>query len=323
MALTRRALLAGTAASLAASAVRAAGREILHIEGPAFGARWSVRIDAESDGAAIAAAVASIVASVDAEMSPYRPTSAIGLFNATDTTDWLPLPPATLATLRQARRVARLTQGAFDPTVGGITGRYGFGPIRQAPAGSFDGVAIASGAARKDHALQTLDLCGIAKGHALDRVVAALSDAGHRDFLVEMGGEVMARGAHPDGRPWRVGVENPTPQSISIWHRVNVTGEALATSGDRTNSYLSGKHRYGHIIDPRRLMPADTALASVSVFAPQAVLADALATALFALGPENGPALAEQTGIAALFLIRDGNGHRDIITAGFSHRIAG
>ncbi|MCL4675113.1 MAG: FAD:protein FMN transferase [Pararhodobacter sp.] len=327
MTLSRRGMLIGTAALMAATAVRAGGRDLLHIEGPAFGARWSLRIGDGADSAALVAAVTGVVAMVDAQMSPYRPDSALSRFNATETTDWQALPGAMLTTLHEARRLADLTRGAFDPTLGGVTGRYGFGPITGRPAGRFDALALDAAGARKAHPRQTLDLCGIAKGHALDLAVDALSALGHRDFLIDMGGEIRARGRHPDGRAWRVGVENPAPGSTGVRCRVAVGDAALATSGDRINSYQTRTRRYGHIIDPQSGEPAGSALASVSVLAPRAISADALATALFALGAEGGPDLAQAAGIAALFVIRDqgqrGGGLRDIMTGGFADRLVG
>ena len=82
----------------------------------------------------------------------------------------------------------------------------------------------------KAHVLQTLDLCGIAKGYALDRITAELIALGHSDFFVELGGEVYAQGIHPEGRAWRAGIESPLPGSLAFQHIVVVAGEALATS---------------------------------------------------------------------------------------------
>jgi len=321
MRFSRRSLLIGTAALLVTAPLRANEQDMLTIEGPAFGAGWRVRIGAQADGNAVAAAVMEVVRSVDDTMSPFRAETEISRLNAAQTRDWLPVSPNVMPTLHEARRVHDLTLGAFDPTLGGVSGRYGFSPIRQAPAGRFAGVTLGAGRLRKDAPGQSFDLCGIAKGRALDRVVAAIAGLGHRDFFVEMGGEVMARGRHPAGRDWSVGVEHPTAQIGALWHRVALNGEALATSGDRVNSYLSGAHRYGHIIDPRSQRPADTPLASVSVFAPTAMTADALATALFALGPEAGPELAQRADLAALFLIRDGDHLRAVTTADYATRI--
>ena len=320
---SRRGFMVGAGAMLSATALFAGPGDVLQIDGPAFGAGWRVWVAAGADAGPIIAAVTGVAASVDAAMSPFRPTSEISRFNRMETLDWVPLSVETCATILEAKRIAALTQGAFDPTLGGLVGRYGFGPITTLPAGSFEGLSIGANAAKKAHVLQTLDLCGIAKGQALDRIAAALMALGHGDFFVELGGEVYAQGYHPDGRPWRAGIERPLPGLAAPLRIVVVNGEALATSGDRANSFVHAGKRYGHIIDPQRGRPADTALASVSVFAPRAITADALATALFAMGPENGPAFAARQQIPALFVLRDGDGLREAATADFSTRFIG
>jgi len=321
MILTRRGFLAGTGAVLAASALPAAASDLLQIEGPAYGASWRVRVAAGADAGAIIRAITKVIETVDAAMSPFRARSEVSVFNRTETTDWLPLSPATLTTITEAHRIAAQTLGAFDPTLGGLVGRYGFGPITTAPEGAFRGLALGTGGARKAHSQQTLDLCGIAKGHALDQCAEALRSIGLNAYFIELGGEVFASGLKSDGSPWRVAVERPLPGPTAPHCIVELKGEALATSGDLINSYVMGGHRYSHIIDPRHMAPANSALASVSVFAPQAITADALATALFAMGSERGPEFAEETELDALFLLRDGPGLREVMTSRFSNRI--
>lgn len=325
MKVTRRGFLAGTGAMLATPALGATTPDLLQIEGPAFGASWRVRVGAGTgagpDAGAIVRAITGVIEAVDAAMSPFRMRSEISVFNRSQTTDWLPLSTATLRTIAEAQRIAALTQGAFDPTLGGLVGRFGFGPIPTAPQGAFRDLALRADGARKADPQQTLDLCGIAKGQALDRCADALRSIGLGAFFIELGGEVLASGARPDGSPWRAGVERPLPGPVKPHCVVALRAEALATSGDLINSYVLAGHRYSHIIDPRRMAPADSALASVSVFAPRAVTADALATALFAMGPERGPAFAERTGMDALFLSRDGAGLREVMTGRFRDRI--
>jgi thiamine biosynthesis lipoprotein len=323
MTCTRRAFLAATGAMLSATVLQAASGDVLQIQGPAFGARWRVRVAVGAETDMIVSAVTGIVASVDETMSPFHASSEISRFNRFETLDWVPLSPEIRATISEAKRVAALTHGAFDPTLGGVVGRYGFGPITQQPAGSFDELALSAQGARKGHALQTLDLCGIAKGQALDRIATELITLGHGDFFVELGGEVYALGHHPEGRPWRVGIERPLSGATALQRIVVVANEALATSGDRVNSFVHGGNRYSHIIDPQRGRPAETSLASVSVFAPRAITADALATALFAMGPEQGAEFAEREQIPALFVFRDGDGLREAATANFSTRTIG
>ncbi len=188
MVLTRRGFLAGTGAVLTATALPAATMGLLQIEGSAFGAGWRVRAASGADADAIIRAITGVTSAVDAAMSPFRTTSEISAFNRAATTDWLPLSPATIATVAEAQRIAAQTQGAFDPTLGGLVGRYGFCPITAPPEGAFHNLILGPKGARKAHARQTLDLCGIAKGHALDRCAEALRSIGLDAFFIEMGG---------------------------------------------------------------------------------------------------------------------------------------
>lgn len=317
MRLTRRSVLIGAKNTLLASTLPALAAGVRVIGGPAFGTAWRVTLPDGTDEGAIAAAVRSIVELVDKSMSPFRFDSEVSRFNATDTGDWQPLSRETCAVVREGLDVAARGGGAFDLTVGPIVGRYGFGPIRQSSTGSYLDISARGDAVKKLQPRLTLDLCGIAKGYAVDRVVAALDSLGVKDFLIEFGGEVFARGTHPDGRAWQVGVERPVPGPTTFQRIVRLAGRALATSGDAVNGYTIAGRRYSHIIDPRRGEPADNGLASVSVFMSQAATADALATALMAMGPEAGATFAEREEIPALFIVRKGGNLREIMTAGF------
>lgn len=320
MKLIRRELLTGAAAMLLTSrfsGAAAAGTRVIVIEGPAFGASWRVTLQEGAKIEAIRRSLQAVITSVDGTMSPFRPDSEISHFNNSPATNWVSLSTDTCRVIKEGLRIARVTGGAFDPTVGGIVGRYGFGPIRRLSRGNHSDISVRVDAARKAHPNMSLDLCGIAKGHALDRMVGVLEGSGISAFLVELGGEVFARGLHPRGRAWQVGIEHPDPGTISFQRIVMLNGKALATSGDRVNSYSVGGRRYGHIIDPHAGLPADSGVASVSVFAPKAITADALATALFALGAQAGAALAARENISALFLLRERTGLREIMTGKF------
>lgn len=319
MGMSRRIFLTG-AAGLVLARPNAATAATVELGGPAFGASWRAVVPAGVDATDLGAALEAIVASVDGAMSPFRPMSEIGRFNASDSTDWQVLSPPTCKVIAWALDVADLTGGAFDPTVGGIVGQYGFGPITRRSAGDRSGILLRAGAVRKELPDLTLDLCGIAKGHALDLMLAAVDSVGARDFLVEIGGEVAARGRHPAGRRWRAGIETPLPGPAGLQRVVALDGETLATSGNRVNSYVSEGRRYSHLIDPHRRGPAESRLASVSVLAPSAVMADAMATALFAMGDQGGPACAEDLGLAALFLLHGDAGIHEITTGSFADR---
>ncbi|MBX3531955.1 MAG: FAD:protein FMN transferase [Rhizobiaceae bacterium] len=294
-----------------------AGTAPIVLSGPAFGAGWTFAAAGPFDEGALRRAFDAVIASVDASTSPFRSDSEVARFNRADTIGWQPLSPATCAVLDEALRVAQLTGGVFNPTVGPVVGRYGFGPIIEGEPGSPQDIVLGNGEARKRRASLSLDLCGIAKGHALDRMADACRELGLTDFLVELGGEVFATGRHPSGRHWQVGVESPTVGG-AFQRIVALDGTSLATSGNRVNAYRWGGKGYTHIIDPSTGMPADSALGSVTVAAGTAMRADALATALYAMGPERGPAFARGAGVRALFILTDGT---EIATDGFEELI--
>lgn len=318
MRLTRRNILLGAGTALIAGAVPAFAAGVRIIGGPAFGTSWRITLPEGEPVDAVLGAMRSIVSSIDAAMSPFRTDSEIARFNASNSCDWQALSPETCTVVRESLDVAALSGGAFDPTVGPIVGRYGFGPIHRPVEGSYLDISARPGKVKKRQPSLTLDLCGIAKGHALDRMVAALDHLGEADFLIEIGGEVFARGSHPEGRAWQVGVERPVPGPTMLQRIVRLDGRALATSGDVINSYALAGRRYSHVIDPHRREPANNAIASVSVLMLSGSTADALATAFMAMGAEAGAALAEREEIPALFIVRGPDGLREIMTAGFA-----
>lgn len=318
MAWTRRRLLAGTAGlvGMALSApvwARTGGAQAM--ESRAFGTYWLLRIGAEVDPTPVAAAIEAVVARIDAAMSPYRADSEISRFNRLEEGE-LAASPALCLVAGEGLRLAKLSEGAFDPTVGPLVHRYGFGPI-EGKAASFADLTVGPSHIGKSRAGVTMDLCGVAKGYALDQMIDAVAALGVTDAMIELGGEVRAIGRHPKGRAWQVAVEDPRAGSSELLHVLDPTGWALATSGDRAQSYGLGSRRYGHIIDPRNNGPARGDVASVTVLAPTAMEADGLATALAVLGPEAGAALCERLGRPALFVLHEGEGLREIMAADF------
>jgi thiamine biosynthesis lipoprotein len=321
MSLSRRMLLAAGFAHLMASPSRAGEQDFHAIAGPAFGSTCRIVLP-RATGSALAQTIArSSIRLVDSTMSPFRGDSEIGLFNDSDGTDWTAVSSATATVVAAALDIARRTSGAYDPTVGGLVGRYGFGPIAKRAGDDYRGISVTGMALRKSSGDLTLDLCGIAKGYAADLIATGFTNCGFADFFIEVGGEVRARGRHPSGRAWRAGIERPAPGDRQLHCVVAVENLALATSGDLVNSYVVGGRRYCHIIDPSQARPADTGLASVSVMAGTAMEADALATGLFALGAEAGPDCAGALGLDALFLVRDGAGFRETMTGNFASRV--
>lgn len=314
----RRRMLALTAAALAApSLVLAAAPALQQMGGRAFGAEWSLSLPAGRDASGMRPALQALLAETDRLMSPWRPDSEISRFNGAPR--GLAVAPETAMVARAALDLARASEGWFDPSVGPLVHRWGFGPIEGELSG-WAGLAAGDGGLTKDRAGLTLDPCGIAKGRALDLMADQLLAAGWTDFLVDLGGELAARGRHPSGRDWQLAIEDPRPGVPGAAALLRLDGLAIATSGTRAQGYDLAGRRFSHIIDPHRAAPVRGPLASVSVVAPRAMLADGWATALMAAGAA-GPALAQRRGVTALFLFRAGAGLRSQATGGFDRHL--
>lgn len=302
--------LAG-AAVLCPAAARAGGVETL--SGSAFGTGWRVVAPGGAGLGVLGPAIAALFAEVDRQMSPWRRDSAISRVNAGGAGAH-PVPPETGEVVRGALALAGASGGRFDPTVGPLVARWGFGPIAEGAAPDWRGLSVAGGRVVKARDGLTLDPCGIAKGWALDRAAELIRAAGLRDFLFDLGGEVLAAGRHPDGRAWRVAVESPVPGAPSPAILALPGGSAVATSGTRAQSYAAGGRLYGHVIDPGTGEPVAGRLRAVTVLAASGMLADGWATALFAAGEPHGPELARAAGCDALFLIDGETGLRAVRT---------
>ncbi len=313
--LTRRNFMALSAATLVTGAVPALARQLATFGGGAFGSYWRLSVPQAVDQDVVGISFSRIIAEIDQLFSPYRADSVLSQFNRHDGTDWQVVPEAFSTLCEQSLALAQTCGGSFDPTVGPAVARQGFGPI-SGVVGSFEELAAQPGAARKHRGGLTLDLCGIAKGEALGRMAAALAQAGVTDYLLDLGGEVIAYGHHPEGRAWQVGVELPGTGDFA--HILRLDGQAVATSGNSLQGYALSGNTYGHIVNPATGRAADARLASVSVLGPDPAMADGWATALAAAGLEVGVALAERQGIDALFLVHEGDRLHSVFTGDFS-----
>ena len=310
----------------AAQAPAAAPRTAVVFSGPTMGTRYTVRVVmAGGDEAAndrVRAAIDRELALVNRLFSGWDPTSEVSRLNAHASTEPFPVSAETLAALELGRRASELTGGGFDVTVAPLVEAWGFGPSKKPPAVptaetlaalrarvgyrqlSLDAAGKTVAKARPDVAC---DVSALAGGWAADRVAKALVALGHADVLVDIGGEVSARGRRPDGSRWRVAVEAPQPGKVAAV--VEMENTAVATSGDYRNAWTDGQGRQrSHIIDPRTGEPIAHGLASVSVVHPDGAWADALATGLLVLGPEAGRALAARERLAARLVLRQADG---------------
>jgi len=298
-------------------------RTVASFDGATMGTTWSVKI-ATDDMApdterALVREITATLDRVDGLMSTWKSDSELSRFNRLEGGVPFLVSPETLAVFEVAQEVSGLTGGAFDVTVGPLVAAWGFGAAAAAqtppPASELDAlrryvgfrkltIDARAGTIEKTSAEVVCDLSAVAKGFAVDEVARLLAARGHENFLVEVGGELRAIGSHLDGSPWRVGIEAPIVGRRSIQRVVELRDLAMATSGDYRNFYESNGRRISHTIDPRTGRPIAHALASVTVLYPDAAHADALATALNVLGPDEGYALAMGHGLAAYFIVR-------------------
>ncbi|WP_313914176.1 FAD:protein FMN transferase [Tahibacter sp.] len=301
--------------------------------GDSMGTHWSVKVCARRrpDAAVVRAAIEAELDRVDRQMSTWRADSDLSRYNTAAGPVWVELPDDCYRVVTTALAVARETGGAYDPTVGRLVNLWGFGPdgTRESPP-----PAAAIERARADCGWQRLrcddarhavwqpggvflDLSAIAKGFAVDQVCASLERHGIHDYLVEVGGELRARGFRGDGRPWYVAIESPEKQAEMPLIGVLRDG-AIATSGDYLRYFETAGQRYSHTIDPRTAEPVSHALAAVSVLHDETMLADAYATAFSVLGADDGLAFAQRHGIAARFVSRAAQGLATVESSAFA-----
>lgn len=301
------------------------GRPIGRCSGEAMGTGWTLhfQLDPEIPEDAVATAVDDAFALVVAQMSHWDPDSELGRFNRADAGGRQRISPEFRHVLERAIGIAEQSGGACDPTLGELVDLHGFGPATPDAAlpddDTLDQVHAHSGWRRieldSDLLRQPgglrLDLSSIAKGYAVDLAARALESLGLRDFLLELGGELVGRGCKPDGQPWWVTLDTPTglPETL-----VALCGLALATSGDTVRRRRIDGREFGHLLDPATGRPTAAKLSAVSVIAEHCIDADAWATALFVAGPERGPQLAEDHDLAALFTLRGAIAPRQLLS---------
>lgn len=294
------------------------------LEGAIFATGWRVDVVREGDPAGEAlwlarlrARILAALEAIDAQMSPWRADSELMRFNRAGAGKTLALPQPMRAVVEGAIAVADLTGGAFDPTLHEAVTLWGFSaeavaeglPDPERLDALRDGRRDWRSLVLDDDGLATgdglaIDLCGIAKGYAVDAVLAVVrADPEARAALVEVGGELKGWGIRPDGMPWWVEIERPEG-AADMPFVAALCDWAVASSGDYIRSFRHEGADYCHAIDPRSLAPVRTGIASVTVFDRACWRADALATALMVMGLDHGLAFAEAHGIPCILTVR-------------------
>jgi thiamine biosynthesis lipoprotein len=317
----------GEALGLRAGSETGAPAQTVHqISGTAMGMPWSVKWVGTLDKAQVEKEAATWLRDIEMAMSNYRADSEIAHFNAATSTNWFPISTNLANVAELSLNIARQTEGALDPTVFPLVKAWGFGPERRlgqmptvkeiAAAKALVGytnlqVRMNPPALRKLRPNVTLDFNAVAMGYTADGLHARLQQLGGTNYLIDMCGELVARGGGPEGKGWPVGIEQPDSNGQRIQRLVNLRDQALATSGDDHNFREINGKRYHHIIDPRTGWPAELHVASATVISASCGQADGWATAMVVLGVTNGLPIVSREKLNVLWITRDKDGYHE------------
>jgi len=261
---------------------------------------------------------------VDKTLSMFNEKSIIAQVNSNKPVE---LSDMFIEVFSMAREISDDTHGAFDITVAPLVNAWGFGfkngqmptdrqvdSIRQ-----FVGYQKATLRQRrivKSDPRVMLDCSAIAKGYGVDAVAKVLSDAGVKNYLVEIGGEVVTRGVSEKRLPWKIGVTKPTDDSLNVGGELqtvlNVTDRAMATSGNYRNFYYKGGRKYAHTIDPQTGRPVQHNILSATVLSDRCAQADAYATAFMVMGLDGARKVLERHPELMAYLIYDDHGQTKV-----------
>ncbi|HYQ40401.1 MAG TPA: FAD:protein FMN transferase [Polyangiaceae bacterium] len=253
---------------------------------------------------------------LEALLSEWRDDSEVGQINS-HPEQWVHVGPETFAVISRGLSAGKASGGAFDITFQAMSDVWKFGSAADATPKVPSKAEIEQRRRLVDYRTVELDpsaqavrlpkahkigLGGIAKGFIVDRAADVLKRAGVQAFLVQAGGDLYGAGRKPDGSPWLSGIMDPRGPEGSSFATIELTDHAFSTAGDYARSYVIGKRRYHHIIDPHTGYPA-TASRSVTVWADDATTADAIDDAVFIMGPQAGLELVEATpGVGAVIV---------------------
>lgn len=274
--------------------------------------------------------VDAVLQQINSQMSTYDPNSELSQFNQRMTTEPVVVSRALETVVRRALEIGRETDGLLDVTVGPLVNLWGFGPLARPEtvptaeelAAVYDQIGYQHLSVDNHQLIKAIpdlyvDLSTIAKGYGVDRVAVLLEQMEIKNYLVEIGGEMRMKGTKPGSQPWRIAIEQPISLDRSVQRVIEPGNNSVATSGDYRNYFEENGVRYSHIIDPRTGKPIQHNLVSVTVVTETCMDADAYATALTVMGPEQALAFAEQKGLAVLLVTRENEAFKEYTSTAF------
>lgn len=262
-------------------------------------------------------------------MSPWIDSSDVTRINQSAGKEGVKVSPETLKVVKKAKEISELSEGGFDITVGPLTQLWrmarerGIPPSAEELKQKLDLVNFRNVMIDQEEKVflkkrgMAIDLGGIAKGYAVDRAFELLNSLGYKNLIVNAGGDLRVGGLKLD-QPWSIGIRDPR-SSEKIMALVSVSDAAIATSGDYEKFFIYQGKRYHHIFNPKDGLPSD-GCQSVTIVCKEGMMADALATAIFVLGPEKGYSLCQKLeGVDCLIVDKEGKG---IFSPGLKRRIS-
>ncbi len=283
-------------------------------EGKVFGTYYNIRYEAKAD---LQDSIQAALKAFDSSLSMFNPNSILSAINANRDTM---TDAAFEAMWAEASKVYTLSGGAFDITVAPLVKAFGFGRKSEQFAAispqtidslrafvGFDKVELIDHHVYKSDPRVQIDGGAVAKGQACDMIAEVLCANGCENYLVDIGGEVVAHGLNAKGEPWHVGITKPNLNNEGAQDELQdilaVTDICMATSGNYRNYYYDGDERRSHTIDPRTGWPVQHSVLSATVVSSTCMRADALATACMVLGETEALRMIEHAGDAACYLI--------------------
>ena len=281
------------------------------------------------------ALITTVLEDIENTMSTYRANSELMRFNTAPINTWITISESLYEVLQLSEELSQFSNGAFDITVAPLVNLWGFGPNKsnfgllpfeddikaaQENVGFQNLIFAEENMSILKTKMINLDLSAIAKGYAVDEIAALLEDNNILNYLVEIGGEISSKGINSQGELWRIAIETPERSATmqNSIRSIEINGQSVASSGDYRNYYEVDGINYSHTIDPRSGKPVSHNLASVTVIANSAAIADALATAFNVMGVEQATSLANKNNIPAYFLSLTTNGYSESYSAAFT-----
>lgn len=281
------------------------GQEAIKIEGNAQGTTYHITyFDKENRDFSLD--IETILQDFDKSVSTYLPTSIISQINANKKN--VVVDKYFIACFNKAKEIWKNTDGAFDPTVYPLVNAWGFGPGKKQKIEKqridsilqfvgFNLIELKGNRVIKKDPRVALDFNAFAQGYSVDVVSEFLSSKAISSYMVEIGGEVYAKGKKPDGSNWKVGIEKPIDNKETenpLKAIVKLENMAIATSGNYRRFVVENGIKYAHHIDPKTGYPTKNNLLSASIFSSECISSDANATGVLVMGLEKAKAFLEQ-----------------------------